>query len=204
MDTVIISDYNKGLICDKTISLVISWKKKTGGVVVVDTKRDDVTPYKGATTLTPNLPEAIAILSKLNKSASDDYISLAETMRRELDMTYGLITLGENGATIATAEDRQHIPAVKSDVYDVTGAGDTFIAVFTYFISSGTNALRSVEYSVQAASHVVGQLGTAVPDISEICSSLSDSKISNLADLLPLLDVLETSRQPYWFYQWMF
>ena len=148
-------------------------------------------PFKGATSITPNLPEAKAIISRLTQTSSNDYITLAKQIREDLEMDFGIITLGENGAAITDGVISRHIPAIKSDVFDVTGAGDTFISVFTYFITSRTDPFKAVEYSIQAASQVVGQLGTAVPDLSRICTTLLENKICKINDLLPLIALLK-------------
>ncbi|HEY9203355.1 MAG TPA: PfkB family carbohydrate kinase, partial [Sulfurimonas sp.] len=140
-DTVILSDYGKGVLTDELCQGVIKLCNKAGVKVLVDPKGSDYSKYSGAYLLTPNKKEA----TLATKIEIKDKTSLKEAllkMKKEADLTISLITLSEDG--IAVYDDEMKIfPTVAKEVFDVTGAGDTVIASIAFALS----AKQSIEDS---------------------------------------------------------
>jgi rfaE bifunctional protein kinase chain/domain len=162
-DAVLLSDYRGGVIGEATIAAALS----TGRPIAVDSQ-GDVRRFGSVDLLKINQTEARGALGH------DDVRGAGEALRRELDAKLLVITLGADGMLVFEgAPEPQHVPAVRaSEVFDVTGAGDTVIAVLTLGLIAGLSARRSAELASAAASIVVRRLGVAVATPSEIVEVL--------------------------------
>ena len=165
-DTLIISDYGKGVLTDTLTQRIISLAKKVGIKVFVDPKGEDYTKYKGAYTLTPNKKEA----SLATKIDIKDETSLQEALlklKSTCELEISLITLSEEG--IAVYDGRlKRFPTVAKEVYDVTGAGDTVIASLAFAVSSGKPIEDACVFANLAAGVAVGKIGSATVTLDEI------------------------------------
>jgi len=94
--------------------------------------------------------------------------SIAKVLHDKLNLQYVLITRSEKGMTLFDGKQSHHIPTAARDVFDVTGAGDTVIAVFTACLARGDNALIAAQTANRAAGVVVGKVGTATASWPEI------------------------------------
>ena len=165
-DAVILSDYGKGVLTADALRDLMPLLR--GKIVTVDPKPQHTAAYRGATAITPNLNEAAA-MSGMDAVNDDAHVeAMAHKLRRELDLTYVLITRSERGMTLLDGEQCHHIPTAARDVYDVTGAGDTVIAVFTACLARGDDALSAAKQANLAAGVVVGKVGTATATWDEI------------------------------------
>ncbi|HKI61601.1 MAG TPA: D-glycero-beta-D-manno-heptose-7-phosphate kinase [Mariprofundaceae bacterium] len=162
----ILSDYGKGVLTPDFIRLLIQRLK--GGIIAVDPKPGHTDAYRGATVITPNLTEAAAMadMEAINEDAHVE--AIARKLHDKLDLTYVLLTRSERGMTLYDGKESHHIPTVARDVFDVTGAGDTVIAVFTACLARGDDALTAAHFANRAAGVVVGKVGTATADWAEI------------------------------------
>ena len=166
VQAVILSDYAKGVLTDDFLQQLIPLLQ--GKIVAVDPKPAHTQSYKGATLITPNLSEAAA-MSGLPAINDDVHVErIARHLHQALHLTYTLITRSEQGMTLFDGEQCHHIPTAARDVFDVTGAGDTVIAVFTTCLMRGDSALQAARIANQAAGVVVGKVGTATATWSEI------------------------------------
>ncbi|MGE4396643.1 MAG: D-glycero-beta-D-manno-heptose-7-phosphate kinase [Sulfurimonas sp.] len=165
-DTVILSDYGKGVLTDELCQGVIKLCNKAGVKVLVDPKGSDYSKYSGAYLLTPNKKEAMLA----TKIEIKDKTSLKEAllkMKKEADLTISLITLSEDG--IAVYDDEMKIfPTVAKEVFDVTGAGDTVIASIAFALSAKQSIEDSAKFANLAAGVVVGKIGSATVTLDEI------------------------------------
>ena len=160
-DGIIFSDYGKGVLTDEALKLFIEVGRQAGVPMVVDPKKGDFSQYKGVTSLTPNQKEAEqACALPINNSAS-----LQEAGRRLLERTAAetvLITRGEHGMALFYQDGRDgHLDTRATTVYDVTGAGDTVIAVYTLALATGAEFLDAAQLANHAAGLAVRELGTA-------------------------------------------
>ncbi len=166
IDTVLISDYGKGVLTERLTQGLISLARERGIRVMVDPKGRDYSKYRGATAITPNKKEA----SEATGIAIVDEASLREAgfrLKEELGLERAIITLSEEGMAIF-GEDMRVIPTVAREVYDVTGAGDTVIATLGYVRACGGSIDEAARIANAAAAVVVGKLGSATATWDEI------------------------------------
>ncbi|MCM8787432.1 MAG: PfkB family carbohydrate kinase, partial [Candidatus Omnitrophica bacterium] len=100
---------------------------------------------------------------------------LANTIIQKLNPKALLITLGENGMMLFSDKISKHIPTTALEVFDVTGAGDTVIAVFTLALTGGASFLEAAIISNFAAGIVVGKLGAATTNREELIKRITKS-----------------------------
>ncbi len=165
VNAVIVSDYGKGVVSDYLIDEL----KKIGVFIAVDPKIKNAYAYNGVDIITPNLKEAQEI-SGIEIDAFPNGIELAaKKIIKKTKCRYLLITEGEKGMSLFDENGlilKQESQA--KEVYDVTGAGDTVIAVLTAAISSGFDIKDAVALSNAAAGIVVGKMGTATVSLEEL------------------------------------
>lgn len=166
-DAVIVSDYHKGVISPELMALLREWFAE-GTVVVVDPKRADFDFYRGVTCLTPNAREAAQATQHLvvdDRSAAE----VGRRLRESLQLECLLLTRGEQGMTVVERDaEVTHLPADATEVFDVTGAGDTVIATFATLLAAGVGEVDAARVANLAAGQVVRELGTAVVDAGRL------------------------------------
>ena len=171
VSAVVCSDYSEGVMQPGVISAVLRHS-----LVIVDAQRE-LTRYRGATIFTPNLPEAelalgYAITPTNLEQAGQGLLNLTSAKAM-------LFTRGEEGMSLYDPPVHYHIPAFnRTEVFDVTGAGDTVVSALTLALASGGSFWESAVLGNLAASIVVRQFGTAttsVPQMLEALRKLLDS-----------------------------
>ncbi|MFH1540492.1 MAG: D-glycero-beta-D-manno-heptose-7-phosphate kinase [Elusimicrobiota bacterium] len=171
-DAVLVSDYGKGVVTQKLIKQIIRLAKKYKKIITVDPKIENFSRYKFVDCLTPNIYEATAGIGISKLKDENDLKNLGLKIMKKLKCRSVLITQGENGMTLFEKERITHIPTMAKEVFDVTGAGDTVIAVLTLALSCGASLLDASKIANSAAGIVVGKLGTAVVSMTELTKSL--------------------------------
>lgn len=164
----ILSDYGKGVLTPAFIRQLI--ERLQGGIIAVDPKPEHTDAYFGATVITPNLSEAAAMAGMENINEDSHVEVIASTLHKKLNLQYVLVTRSDKGMTLYDGQQSHHIPTTARDVFDVTGAGDTVIAVFTACLARGDDALTAAQTANDAAGVVVGKVGTATANWDEIHS----------------------------------
>ena len=177
VDAVIFSDYDKGVVSKELLEFVFSKAKKRNIPVIVDPKERSFWNYKGATVVTPNLKEASAPLG-VNITDEESLLAVGNTLLERLELSALLITRGEHGMSLFEVMDdapvkATHISTVARGVFDVTGAGDTVVAVFTLALAAGASMLDAAKVANCAAGIVVGEIGTASVTPKELMESLA-------------------------------
>jgi rfaE bifunctional protein kinase chain/domain len=163
---VVLSDYGKGGLAH--IERMISLARAAGKPVLVDPKGDDYDRYKGATLLTPNRAELREVVGRWRSEA--DLSERAQRLRQRLDVRALLLTRSEEGMTLFTDDGAWSVPAQAREVFDVSGAGDTVIAVMATMMAAGLDLRDAVRLANRAGSIVVGKLGTATVSYDELFS----------------------------------
>jgi len=163
---IILSDYGKGVLTPDFIRQLI--ERLHGAIIAVDPKPEHTDAYRGATVITPNLLEASAMAGMENINTDKHVELIAKSLYEKLDLQYVLITRSEKGMTLYDGTSSHHIPTAARDIFDVTGAGDTVIAVFTACLARGDDALSAAKTANRAAGVVVGKVGTATANWAEI------------------------------------
>jgi D-beta-D-heptose 7-phosphate kinase / D-beta-D-heptose 1-phosphate adenosyltransferase len=150
-DVVVLSDYGKGTLTPELVRSTIDLCRERSIPCLVDPKQLDFAVYAKATMLTPNLLEA----QQASGRPLEDEAAIGracDELRERLGLDYMLITRGADGMTLATASDLRHFPAEVREVADVTGAGDTVVAVLAAWLGKGSK----IEQACQAASVAAG------------------------------------------------
>ena len=158
---VIVSDYGKGVVSTEVMDLVRSLCSAKRVPFLIDPKEGHFSLYRGAFTVTPNKKEAGGFYNRKIRNEGDlEFVGSA--LLRDLEAKAVLITRGEEGMTLFQERKRsRHFPARASEVYDVTGAGDTVISVLAAGLAAGASLNESIELANAAAGIVVRELGTA-------------------------------------------
>jgi D-beta-D-heptose 7-phosphate kinase/D-beta-D-heptose 1-phosphate adenosyltransferase len=168
VDVLLISDYAKGVIVEPLLKRVISAAKLYEKPVVVDPKGRDFLKYEGATIITPNLIEA-AITANRDITDEASLIRVGQKLLHKTKCEAILISLGEKGMSLFESNGvMTHLPAVARQAYDVTGAGDTVVAIMALALATGAGLVDCIRIANCAAGIVVDKLGTNVVTIEEL------------------------------------
>ncbi len=168
---VVLSDYAKGVLRDAPA--LIRAARARGLPVVIDPKGSDFERYRGATLLTPNQSEFEAIVGRVTDDA--DLAAKAVALRDALDLDALLVTRSEKGMCLLQRGHAPiHLPTRAREVYDVTGAGDTVVAVLASAMAAGETMHDAVALSNLAAGVVVGKVGTATVSPAELATAMED------------------------------
>jgi D-beta-D-heptose 7-phosphate kinase/D-beta-D-heptose 1-phosphate adenosyltransferase len=162
-DAVILSDYAKGLLCREIVEAA-----RTCPLVLADPKPQNIELFSGITCVAPNVAEAATITGI---PIVDDASLERAGMRliEMLDCRYAVVTRGEHGMSLFGRNgERLQIPSVARTVYDVSGAGDTVVAVLALALAAGAPIEQAMQLANFAAGVVVEKLGTATASPEEI------------------------------------
>ncbi len=164
---ILVSDYQKGAVTRRTMAQLVACGHANGMPVIVDPKVPHIDYYTGATLVTPNQVEAESA-TNIRITTNDDARRAAAALRQRLDVESVVITRGEHGMWVSQSGVDGHLPAVAREVADVTGAGDTVIAVLALAIAAGATLAEAARLANQAAGVVVGKFGAATVTTQEI------------------------------------
>ena len=172
VDGVIISDYGKGACTPETCQAVIKICHAQGVPVVVDPKGTNWGKYSGADYITPNFKELNAVLPEKIKNQDAAIEQAARYVMGKFGIKQVLATRSEYGMSLVTKTEAKHIPTKAQEVFDVSGAGDTVIAVFTLGLAGGQAPEICAYMSNMAASVVVAKVGTYAVSKEELLAVL--------------------------------
>ena len=168
-DVVVLSDYGKGTLSG--VAALIESARRASIPVLVDPKGRNFRAYRGATVLTPNQAEFEAVAGAWADEA--DFLGKAESLRTELDLRVLLVTRGRRGMTlICEGEAPVTLPAEAREVFDVTGAGDTVIALMAASLGAGLTNVEAATLANLAAGLVVAKIGVAGVTPAELSLAL--------------------------------
>jgi len=169
---VVLSDYAKGVLSPAVIRAVIDAALAAGKPVVVDPKGKDFSIYRGATLITPNRQE-LSGATRHPVRDNDEMVAAAHELLRQTGSEGVLITRSEEGITLVPrAGEPVHVPAYPVKVRDVSGAGDTVVAVVATALAAGAGFESAMRAANAAAAVVVGKRGTATLSLAELRSRL--------------------------------
>jgi D-beta-D-heptose 7-phosphate kinase/D-beta-D-heptose 1-phosphate adenosyltransferase len=171
----VLSDYRKGVLAGDTCQRLIAAARAAGRRVVVDPKGADYARYAGADLLTPNRGE-LAQATGMPVDTEQAIVAAAEKLREQHGFGAVLVTRSEDGMTLVEAETVRHFPAEAPEVHDVSGAGDTVVAVAAAGIAAGLPLPVAARLSNIAAGIVVGKIGTAVARESDLLEALTPER----------------------------
>jgi D-beta-D-heptose 7-phosphate kinase/D-beta-D-heptose 1-phosphate adenosyltransferase len=191
---VVFSDYAKGTL--RGVGDLIAAARAAGKIVLVDPKGLDFERYRHASVLTPNLAEFEAVVGRCRDESELEEKAFDLVSRLELGAV--LVTRGEHGMSLLRRDaEPWHLPAHAKEVYDVTGAGDTVIAVLAASLAAGESLAEATTLANLGAGVVVGKLGTAQVTSEELRIALHGQRAPyrGVIELEELLEVLKPLRQ---------
>lgn len=199
-DVIAISDYQKGFLTNKILKKTIECARKFSIGVVVDPKGDNFEKYLGATYIKPNAKEAYLAA----KSPSTEAIQ--SVARRLLEKGYCdayIITRSELGMTyFSVAGDELHFPVKVKEVVDVTGAGDTALAMITMCLANKIDISSTIPLANIASSIAIEKLGCAHVSLASVASRLIELDLKDKFISIDHLEILKVllRNQPYILY----
>ena len=164
---VVLSDYAKGALTPRVIRAVIQAARDAGKPVIVDPKGRDYSIYHGATMITPNRQE-LADATHRTATTDDEIAAAAAGLRKALSAQAVLVTRSEAGMTLVHDGASVHVPAYPVRVRDVSGAGDTVVAIIAAMLALRADFESAMRAANAGAAVVVGKRGTATVSVAEL------------------------------------
>ncbi|MCI5049323.1 MAG: D-glycero-beta-D-manno-heptose-7-phosphate kinase [Rickettsiales bacterium] len=197
-DVVILSDYGKGVLQDTLIEHIIALANKLDKPVFIDPKRKDLSTYKQATLISPNLNELAQASQKEAIKTDAEIVESAAALIKDNQLQHMLVTRGQDGMSMISANgDVTHIQAQAKEVYDVSGAGDTVIATLACAHAVGVSIENAARIANIAAGIVVGRMGTATIHRTDIKTALyTHETVHSQAKILPI-DIASDSAESW-------
>ena len=182
----VLSDYAKGVLGDGVAAAAIAVARAAGHVLAVDPKGTNYAPYRGASILKPNRNE-LSAATKLPVGSEAEVTAAARALIDDYELGAVLVSLSQEGMLLVEAGGAVHrLAAEAREVFDVSGAGDTVIAVLGAALGAGASLLDAARLANIAAGIVVGKVGTAVVHASELEEAIVNRDALAGQKLLPL------------------
>jgi D-beta-D-heptose 7-phosphate kinase/D-beta-D-heptose 1-phosphate adenosyltransferase len=196
-----LSDYGKGVLGDAVLGEMIAFARDAGHAVVVDPKGHDFDRYRGATLITPNRHE-LAAATGMPTETDEEVAAACRRLIKGIQVDAVLATRSERGMTLVQGKGVHHLPARAKEVYDVSGAGDTVVAVVAAALAAGAPLTAAAGLANAAAGVVVEKVGTAVAHPSEILTALHETAFLDVEAKIvaepALLDRISAWRRRGW------
>lgn len=177
VDMVLLSDYNKGLFSPLLTQAVIKAANAKGKKVIIDPKGLNYQKYEGAFIIKPNRKE-LSEAAKTEKINSIETLqSAAKVILQQTGAEYIVVTLSEEGMVILSENAHTLLPVKATEVFDVTGAGDTVLATMAYFMASGLTVEEACELANHAAAIVIRRVGSATTTVQEIIEDIERDEV---------------------------
>jgi D-glycero-beta-D-manno-heptose-7-phosphate kinase len=180
-DAIIFEDYGKGFLSTELVSQIADVARSAGKIVAADPNPRNLVAWRGLTVIKPNRTEAFLAAGiptgdpDAAPSEDADLKRAGEALLKKWETENVLITLGEHGMMLFQAKESPHyIPTKAREVFDVSGAGDTAIALFTLGLACGATPTEAAEIANHASAVVVSKLGTATVTRDELIASFRE------------------------------
>lgn len=169
---IVISDYAKGC-CDESFFKLMFGAKHQDAKVFIDPKGNNWSKYNGAFLIKPNLSELEEVYGSYIKNSEEEITKAGKAVYEKYEIENLLITRGKKGMTLINKNSVTHFPTKNVDVYDVSGAGDTAMAVLVYMMSENNTLEKAIEAANLASSYVVTKPMTYAINKTELDNLLS-------------------------------
>ena len=180
-DAIIFEDYGKGFLSTQLVSQIADAARSARKIVAADPNPRNLVEWRGLTVIKPNRTEAFLAAGipsgepDIVASKDTDLKHTGETLLKKWEAENVLITLGEHGMMLFQKNEAPHyIPTKAREVFDVSGAGDTAIALFTLGLACGATPTEAAEIANHASAVVVSKLGTAIVTRDELMASFRE------------------------------
>jgi D-beta-D-heptose 7-phosphate kinase/D-beta-D-heptose 1-phosphate adenosyltransferase len=177
-DAIIFEDYGKGFLAAELVAQIARDARSAKKIVTADPNPHNLIDWSGITAVKPNRAEAFLAAGIPNRDADlapkkdVDLVRAGKALLQKWGIQYLLVTLGEHGMMFfEKGKHPHHIPTKARDVFDVSGAGDTAVAMFTLALSCDATPLEAAQIANHASAVVVGKLGTATVTRDELIAS---------------------------------
>lgn len=170
-DCVIVSDYAKGVIDHQMVNKIQIAAQWRDTPVLVDPKSSDWTTYQGSSLITPNWHEFVEVC-RVNHLDPANIAAAARELMQKFDLGALLITQADQGMTLVLPHVLHHEPALKREVADVSGAGDTVIAMMAVCMGVHMDLIKAVRLANVAAGISVSKAGTATVSMHELAAAI--------------------------------
>ena len=184
-DAVILSDYGKGICSEKLCQFIIKICAEKNIPTIIDPKGTRWEKYSGSYIATPNFSEFKAMVGSEISNNDEDLEKHVRSIAEKYNLQKLLVTRSEKGMSCFDGKSIIHMPTKAKEIFDVSGAGDTVVAILSVCLGAKLNIEESLLVANKAAGIVVGKLGTASVTIEEIEQSFDDErkKVIGLNDL---------------------
>jgi D-beta-D-heptose 7-phosphate kinase/D-beta-D-heptose 1-phosphate adenosyltransferase len=180
-DAIIFEDYGKGFLSTELVSQIADAARSARKIVAADPNPRNLVEWRGLTVIKPNRTEAFLAAGissgepDIVPSQDTDLKRTGEALLKKWEAENVLITLGEHGMMLFQRKEAPHyIPTKAREVFDVSGAGDTAIALFTLGLACGATPTEAAEIANHASAVVVSKLGTATVTRDELMASFRE------------------------------
>ena len=178
VQAVIISDYAKGVCTPRVCQHVLKVCGSQGVPLVIDPKGTNWRKYAGAPYITPNMKELVEAAKTEAPNEDRAVKALADKVRKRFNIGSLIVTRSEKGLSVVNEKDAVHISTYAQEVFDVSGAGDTVVAVLGAALASGMEILDAAHLANLAAGIVVGKLGTYAVQRTELTTAVRSGPYS--------------------------
>ncbi len=166
---VVVSDYAKGFLTPPLLDAVIGEARRTGKRVFVDPKGADASRYRGAFLLKPNRLELGLLTGRPPATTHEETLAAGSRLAASMPGTHILVTEGSEGMTLFSgSEPPEHIAPTPRQVFDVTGAGDTVLAMIAMAVTVGASWSEAMRLAAEAAGVAIGQMGSVAVSLESL------------------------------------
>lgn len=196
VNSIIISDYDKGVCSLEVCRCVINAANKKNVFVIIDPKGRNWEKYRNATVVKPNIKELSFAVGKEIANEDSEIERCGIEILKKYGLKYLLVTRSGKGMSLISHQEVMHFPTEAKEVFDVSGAGDTVAATLACAVASGLDIIPAVNLANKAAGIVVTKMGTAPIEYDELFESIKyngNKKIVSFKRLEKLLLQMRTS-----------
>jgi rfaE bifunctional protein kinase chain/domain len=180
-DAIIFEDYGKGFVTSELVAQIAHEARAAGKIVAADPNPRHSVDWRGVTVVKPNRAEAFLAAGFAWRDPDEapakdvDLQGAGDALLKKWETKYILVTLGEQGMMLFQQNEAPHyIPTKARQVFDVSGAGDTAIALFTLGLACGATPIEAAEIANHGSAVVVSKLGTATVTRDELMASFRE------------------------------
>ena len=186
----VLSDYLKGVLSEELLNPLIQKAHAHNKIIIIDPKGTNYARYKGATFITPNRLE-LELATHLPTSTHEECVFAAQQIQKNFSIQNVIVTRGSQGISLITPDTTLHVSAAALEVFDVSGAGDTVVAVVAGALNAGVPLEHVIQLANTAGGIVVGKIGTAPIQKHELQNAFDNKVSSSVQKIFSLEDALD-------------
>ncbi|MDA1101086.1 MAG: D-glycero-beta-D-manno-heptose-7-phosphate kinase [Proteobacteria bacterium] len=190
-DVLVLSDYGKGVLSDAVLAAAIKRARAANVPIIADPKRTDLAAYAGVDFLKPNRSE-LASATGMPCDSDDQVTHAARAVMGQYDIGAMLVSRSEQGMSLIPRNGAAiHLPVRATEVFDVSGAGDTVVAIFAMALATGAEPGLAAGLANLAAAIVVGKVGTAAVSRDELAHGILAADLTRSEDKVVSAAIVE-------------